>query len=109
MKAQRRRRSRPTGTEIFDRYEEQWRRSSGSFQFSMLDLDSTAEAVTLENHEIEVPPGSPDWIEMDLIEDTIRACHLRSGTIVDSKYAVSLLLSMAKLLDLEVFTKGEEQ
>lgn len=109
MKAQRKRRSRPSGTEIFDRYEEQWLRSSGSFQFSMLDLDRTVEAVNLENHEIDVPPGSPDWIEKDLIKDTIRVCHLRSNTIVDSKYAVSLVLSMAKLLDLEVFTKGEEQ
>ena len=109
MKVKRRRRSRPTGSELFDRNEEQWLHSSSSFQFSMLDLDKPVETVDLENHEVEVPPGAPDWIDRDLIEETIRTCHLRDNTMVDSEYAVALVLSIAKLLDMEVFTKEEQQ
>jgi len=109
MKVERRRRSRPTGSELFDRDEEQWLHSSSSFQFSMLDLDKAVETVDFGNHEIEVPPGSPEWIETDLIEDTIRACHLRSNTIVDNEHAVALVLSVAKLLDVELSAKEEQK
>lgn len=53
-----------------------------------------------DRHEIQMPPGCPDWITPDDIEETIRVWQPRSETPLTPDDAVEILVNVRQLLRL---------
>lgn len=76
-------------------------RCSHCFTFSMVDLDEQGSC-TISPKSVSLPPGTPEWIDENLVRHTIETWQpfLRQPLTPDA--ALAVVLNFSELLDAAV-------